>query len=654
MLLFTPNWQWTGSQPASSFKMADFFGDASLFAEFEKDREADASFIHYDETTSQSRIVFEGLASEEEDESDSEWMQENTDAKAGSDVEMKSETKEDVAEEDSKSNVNLDKNNEESSSKVKEPATDKSKNGTANKSSSSKEPVKMLDDDDTAWLYEHLYSEGTDSQDTKPNVQQLIYDRNKYHRYSKILDSTRYVPDDESPAVQLLFNNNAFARKYRQQIEQFIKGLLWTEFHTNNPETVSEITSRPGDPSCVDINEKLTPDLRTEKMRQKHTILGNGQFHKQFLIDFLGWPFTVKEPPRCNVNWEIPVYGQVFDEVYADPSSKQKKQDKKKTKPSCWNCGQENHSVAECRMPRNPARIAANRKEFMEKQQEKRSEPKFTGAARYHLDPELASKFGKFRPGVISDSLREALGLNSDQMPQHIYKMRLFGYPPGWLAVAKQVESGVSIFDKNGQATRITGQYLEDGELDDEGAAEDKNEYDVNKIIEYPGFTVPVPLGIVDEHATYQMPPIQQHQLKKTLMSQSDEKAASARKRKRSKPEEGQTDEAGGKKSKSEQEEGEVDNENSEEKEEGDTQPLSPDATPESTKTALNKSSSTISLSRAFGTPILVREKSSLPDATKFGVGIEDHINFENLPDSTGTFEKMRNLISIIRDKIKK
>ena len=42
--------------------------------------------------------------------------------------------------------------------------------------------------------------------------------------------------------------------------------------------------------------------------------------------------------------------------------------------------------------------------------------------------------------------------------------------------------------------------------------------FDLNKIIEYPGFTVPVPLGFIDESDSIGMPPIQQHQLKKTLM----------------------------------------------------------------------------------------------------------------------------------------
>ncbi|KAJ8312797.1 hypothetical protein KUTeg_010170 [Tegillarca granosa] len=79
--------------------------------------------------------------------------------------------------------------------------------------------------------------------------------------------------------------------------------------------------------------------------------------------------------------------------------------------------------------------------------------------------------------------------------------------------------------------------------------------------------------------------------------------------------------------------------------------------TPSSSFTNLNslQRGGSTSISKDFGTPILSSKPGKvdcLPDAVKFGDGIEDHIPFENLPDSTGTFEKMRGLISKIRDKI--
>ena len=62
----------------------------------------------------------------------------------------------------------------------------------------------------------------------------------------------------------------------------------------------------------------------------------------------------------------------------------------------------------------------------------------------------------------------------------------------------------------------------------------------------------------------------------------------------------------------------------------------------------------TTSISKDYGTPILQKEGSvrKLPTDVAFQQGIEDHIPFENLPDSTGTFNKMRKLLETIKQKM--
>jgi zinc finger CCHC domain-containing protein 8 len=57
----------------------------------------------------------------------------------------------------------------------------------------------------------------------------------------------------------------------------------------------------------------------------------------------------------------------------------------------------------------------------------------------------------KFHDPVFSDSLREALGLKPDQLPTYIYRMRLFGYPPGWLAEASKKSNNLAMYDKDGR-----------------------------------------------------------------------------------------------------------------------------------------------------------------------------------------------------------
>lgn len=51
----------------------------------------------------------------------------------------------------------------------------------------------------------------------------------------------------------------------------------------------------------------------------------------------------------------------------------------------------------------------------------------------------------------FSNSLREALGLQQNQLPSYIYMMRQLGYPPGWLEATVQHTSGLAMFDRHGK-----------------------------------------------------------------------------------------------------------------------------------------------------------------------------------------------------------
>uniref|UniRef100_A0A915CY69 PSP proline-rich domain-containing protein n=1 Tax=Ditylenchus dipsaci TaxID=166011 RepID=A0A915CY69_9BILA len=98
----------------------------------------------------------------------------------------------------------------------------------------------------------------------------------------------------------------------------------------------------------------------------------------------------------------------------------------KKTKkgPACFNC-QGEHQLIECTEPRDNRRISRNRSSFRSNQ----------GGPRIH--EQLDSTKKSFVPGVISDSLREALGLRKNEMPEWIFRMRvkgfIDGYPPAYL-----------------------------------------------------------------------------------------------------------------------------------------------------------------------------------------------------------------------------
>lgn len=89
-------------------------------------------------------------------------------------------------------------------------------------------------------------------------------------------------------------------------------------------------------------------------------------------------------------------------------------------------------------------------------------------------------------PGKLSEKLRKALDLRKNECPAHIYRMRTFGYPPGWLQEAMTSEDNtLELFDFQGCAV--------------ENGKEDANKaLDLAKVIDYPGFNVPLEKGMKD------------------------------------------------------------------------------------------------------------------------------------------------------------
>lgn len=80
--------------------------------------------------------------------------------------------------------------------------------------------------------------------------------------------------------------------------------------------------------------------------------------------------------------------------------------------------------------------------------------------------------------------------------------------------------------------------------------------------------------------------------------------------------------------------------------------PGTPD-TPSTPSTPMQRNSSMFTV---LGTPVLkqVSPFSNLPTNDQFSKGVSEVINFENLPDSTGKYEKMKVLIGKVRKTITK
>ncbi|XP_011412413.3 zinc finger CCHC domain-containing protein 8 [Magallana gigas] len=615
-------------------------------------------------------------------------------------------------------------------------------------------------EEDSVIIPEGMFNE-SGKEHTKENDSnfKLLHDKNKFQRFAEIIDSTRYVHDEESPGCQIIFQNNRFSRKYRPEIEKFIAVLM--ERDAQDEERIPDLNLKSSTLTCVDINGKLDSSLRTSEMWEAHAIIGASQFHRECMIDKLGFPLTRNEP-LLSYGWDIPAYEQVFFEALpvdksADPLKPAR------PKQSCFNC-EGDHRINECTQPKDFSRIRMNKQKFMQQSHMQRQ-----SSQRYHEEGEKDPRFASFKPGVVSRELRKALDISSKELPEFIYRMRGLGYPPGWMQEALNKESGISIFDKDGNEVLVTGEMMEDGEIHDQ--LPDQAQIDPEKIIEYPGFTVPPAEGVKDEHEKYGYLPMQHIQLVTTLRNDLQE-VSNSKKRKLEEVKESAkrrqkmvdddmdiveespspsvnghvfvpplpvdtppsrpplpqntppptppaprlslprvareislTESERSESPSLEELEGQLkllqeklassegdadlqildscgasdDDSNSDLSEllalkerilkrtdsissiqtfgelgSGGSCPGTPQ--PTTNNAAMNSFGSvpSASISKDFGTPIVKGPIELLPDSSKFGDGIEDHIPYENLPDATGTYDKIRDLISRVRTIKKK
>lgn len=200
----------------------------------------------------------------------------------------------------------------------------------------------------------------------------------------------------------------------------FKDGATFDEFHPIIGKCVRDALFELKKPANVIVN-------RAENSIKIVEISSNENDESIFMVDTL---------PTANTNQaEIPDYSSAI-EVLNDEIEEVKDADddsKPKTR-NCWNCGGD-HNMQDCKEKRDPAAIRRAKEQF--------AQQKSRGAERYHLDNE--QKYSHLLPGRISKHLREALGVRTRELPLYIYKMRLYGYPQGWLEEAKINHSGLSL-----------------------------------------------------------------------------------------------------------------------------------------------------------------------------------------------------------------
>ncbi|XP_069183042.1 zinc finger CCHC domain-containing protein 8 isoform X2 [Procambarus clarkii] len=213
----------------------------------------------------------------------------------------------------------------------------------------------------------------------------------------------------------------------------------------------------------------------------------------------------------------VPEYETGFAGVLTDVEFSMitgKKINDARPKKRCFNCSGD-HNLSDCPHPQDAATIATNRKKHINTRGPN---------VRYHEDSE--NKFGHFQPGKISEALRHALGLKHNQLPLFIYRMRVLGYPPGWLLDAEVHQADVKMYDASGES--VSHPDTEEGE--DEPTS---IKYKPERLVSFPGFNDPTPRGVRDEGQQYNFPPMQHcHQRTEFLRFMNMNKAEAYKKKK--------------------------------------------------------------------------------------------------------------------------
>ncbi|XP_036304921.1 zinc finger CCHC domain-containing protein 8 isoform X4 [Pipistrellus kuhlii] len=296
--------------------------------------------------------------------------------------------------------------------------------------------------------------------------------------------------------------NNVISKQYHQEIEEFVSNLVkrFEEQQKNDVEKTS-FNLLP-QPSSVTLEEdhKVEESCSIKNNTEAFSVVGSVLYFTNFCLDKLGQPL-LNENPQLTEGWEIPKYQQVFSHIVS-LEGQEIQVKAKRPRPHCFNCGSEEHQMKDCSMPRNAARISEKRKEYLDACGEANSQ---SFQQRYHAD-EVEERFGRFKPGVISEELQDALGVTDKSLPPFIYRMRQLGYPPGWLKEAELENSGLALYD---------GKDAADGET--ESGEEQHNQnvtYDLSKLVNYPGFNISTPKGIPDEWRMFGSIPMQACQQK--------------------------------------------------------------------------------------------------------------------------------------------
>ncbi|XP_053726490.1 zinc finger CCHC domain-containing protein 8 [Synchiropus splendidus] len=301
--------------------------------------------------------------------------------------------------------------------------------------------------------------------------------------------------NSDGPVLQILYSNNFISKTCRQEIEDSVCGIILK--HQNPASQGKDSYHLKPQKSAFaldeDAHKSCAKTIKTTTEAFK--VVGSVLYFTSFTVDKLGQPL-LNDNPQLTEGWEVPTYQQVFKQVIGTDGQEIEMKDKR-PKSMCFNCGAGNHQMKDCPKPKDMAAINERRKEFNQNNQGMQNNQ------RYHAD-EVEERFSKYKPGVMSKELLAALGVEANTLPPLIYRMRLLGYPPGWLKEAEMENSGLTMYD---------GDDANHNNESNNASTQDIS-YDVSKLVDFPGFNVPAPHKIRDEFQMYNSVPMQSNHVK--------------------------------------------------------------------------------------------------------------------------------------------
>ncbi|KAM6931382.1 zinc finger CCHC domain-containing protein 8 [Xenentodon cancila] len=299
----------------------------------------------------------------------------------------------------------------------------------------------------------------------------------------------------DGPLLQILYTNNIVSKQCRQEIEECICSVILKHQKPSNDKQKTLFHMKPQN-SAFALEEGLQ-QLSSNSLRtttEAFKVVGSVLYFTTFSVDKLGQPL-VNENPQLTDGWDVPTYHQVFNQVIGTDGQDIEMKDKR-PKSLCFNCGSSSHQLRDCPKPKDMAAISERRKEFNQN-----NNLGIQTNQRYHAD-EVEERFAKYKPGVMSEELLAALGVDGNTLPPLIYRMRQLGYPPGWLKEAEMENSGLSLYDGNAPNDAT------------DCSSPQSLSYDVAKLVDFPGFNVAAPYKMKDEFMQYGSVPMQSSHMK--------------------------------------------------------------------------------------------------------------------------------------------